>query len=725
MKRSFLAAAAVLCLLASARAQEQSGGVDFFQSALGDILDTPLLSASYAEERPADTAATAYVVTGDTIRKRGYASLADLLNDTPQFQVQRNSDVRRLNLVSVRGIPNNERLLILYDGVRVSPPTGDLLALAGQFSLRDAEKVEIVLGPMSSVYGADAFSGVVNVVSRSGKESGAEAAYGSFDSRVFSISAGTDLSREKEGTSRPYARVTYETRESEGPRLPSFYRRDYAWYNNQYRSGLAQKKYYDSSTTAVPVRHYDADEDSSFINARLKTGDLETGVIKMRESHSSSIGVKPELTLYAEDARFATEYWTVFAKHVYTSPDDRWQFGSMASYYHYEILPETKFMNSFSDYNDAYKYAYAGTTYIEETVAFEPAEGFPALLGLGYQENSVLPYTTDLARKFDPDASPATQDFTYTGSTIPVNFYSMNYSNIGAFLRLQARELGNVSLSAGLRYDRNSAYGETWNPRAGLVWKPGGEDRTVVKLLYGEAYLAPSPFSSHKHFGAFTPSGGWYTSGFFHVPNPDLEPEKIRSVEGSLTHDLSRGLRLAFNPYYNKVTHLIQDVTVGAGTFLNVPVASIERAENRGTMETYGGTLRLDALLRAGRWRLESWAAYTYSEGRLEGDAIPFNSINTLQGGVSASLGHWTFTPKLLHRSASRNQDGTRVPQFTTADLFIRYDCSRISGLNAYLQARNLLDRRYYNAAYGGGPDRLDGAPQAPFEFFGGLNYRF
>lgn len=728
IKLVFSAAAAGWLLAAPAGAQQAQGGVDFFQATLSDIMDTPLLAASYAEERPSDAAAMAYVITAETINKRGYATLTDLLNDTPQFQVQRNSDVRRLNLVSVRGIPNNERLVILYDGVRVTPPTGDLLALAGQFSLKDAEKVEIVLGPMSSVYGADAFSGVVNVVTRGKGTRKAEASYGSFDSRSVSFSAGADLSREKEGAAAPSAYLAYAAQADEGPKFPDFYRRDYAWYNNQYKTGLAQKKFNDPTAVPVAVRGYDSRQDSSFLNARLNLGDTEAGLIRMKESHSSSIGVKPELTLYVKDARFATEYWTAFIRNNYSSPDGSWKLNTLGSYSRYEISPETKFINSFSDYSDAYKYAYAGTGYIEETLSFEPAEGFPALVGLSYQENSVLPYTTDLGHEFNPDKSPTSQNFYYTGSTIPVDFYSLNYTNTGAFMRLQAKEIGSATFSMGLRYDNNSSYGETWNPRAGVVWKPGDGDHTVVKLLYGEAYLAPSPFLSHKHFGSFYPDGSdptGYKSYFFHVPNENLEPEKVRSVEGVITQDFGHQLRISINPYYNKVSDLIQDVLTGAGTFQKAAVAEIERAENRGTMETYGATLKADGVVQAGHWNLEPWGAYTYSEGHLSGRTIPFNSLHTIQAGVSAVRGRWTFTPKVLYRSASRNQDNARAAPFTVADLYIRYAGSKIKGITAYLQLKNIFDRRYYNAAYGGGPDNIVGAPQNPFEAAAGLSYKF
>ncbi|MBI5743926.1 MAG: TonB-dependent receptor [Elusimicrobia bacterium] len=723
------AALALLCWRTDARAGETAGDVDFFQQTLGDIMDTPILAASYAEERPSDTAATAYVITADMIAKRGYSSLVDLLNDTPQFQIQRNSDARRLNLVSVRGIPNNERLVILYDGVRVTPPTGDLMTLAGQFSLKDAERVEIVLGPMSSLYGADAFSGVVNVVTRGAASLQTSASYGSFSSLSGNVSAAGALpGADPKATS---ASLTYAAAAAQGPALPAFYRKDYAWYNDQYQRGLAQISPNNSGTTPVVTRPYDARETSSFLNLRMVLDNFDAGLIKMGESHSSSIGVKPELTQYVKDARFATDYWTVYGRHSYVSTDETWHLTSLAAYYDYEIAPETQFINSFSSYGPAYKYARSQIAYVQETLAFEPLPGLPALAGFNYQENAVLPYASDLGHKFVTGKSPLSQGFTYSGSTIPVDFYSLNYSNTGAFLRLQTRDLGRVSLSVGLRYDYNTAYGTTWNPRAGLVWKPGEEGHTVVKVLYGEAYLAPSPFYTHKHFGSFysvpisgaDPTG--YRSWFFHVPNPDLDPEKLRSVEASISQDFGHAMRLSMNPYYNKVRNLIQDVSTGPGTFHGVNVADIEMAKNQGMMETYGGTLRADGVLRSGRWSFEPWGAYTYSEGRLSGKFVPFNSLHTLQAGVSAMHAGWSMTPKVLHRSASRDQDGVRVPQFVTADLTTSYACHRVPGLVLHLQLQNIFDRRYYNAAYGGGADHLDGAPQQPFSMTGGLAYKF
>ena len=67
------------------------------------------------------------------------------------------------------------------------------------------------------------------------------------------------------------------------------------------------------------------------------------------------------------------------------------------------------------------------------------------------------------------------------------------------------------------------------------------------------------------------------------------------------------------------------------------------------------------------------------------------------------------------------------VPQFTAVDLFVRYIVrgGKARGLSAFLELKNIFDRRYYNGAYGGGEDHLAGAPQDPFSAAAGASYKF
>src|SRR5207244_2903236 len=89
-------------------------------------------------------------------------------------------------------------------------------------------------------------------------------------------------------------------------------------------------------------------------------------------------------------------------------------------------------------------------------------------------------------------------------------------NNLGAYVQytLHTNLLNKTNLTIGGRYDDNSVYGSTVNPRIGLINQPN--EKTTFKLLYGSAFRAPTNFEL-------------YTAGGARIANPDLEPEKIQT----------------------------------------------------------------------------------------------------------------------------------------------------------------------------------------------------
>ena len=112
------------------------------------------------------------VVTAETIKLFGYRTLADLLRAQRGFFV---SDDRNYSYAGVRGFGRsgdyNTRLLVLVDGHRINDNTYDSVTIGNDFiiDLDLVERVEIIRGPASSLYGNNAFFGVVNLITRHGK----------------------------------------------------------------------------------------------------------------------------------------------------------------------------------------------------------------------------------------------------------------------------------------------------------------------------------------------------------------------------------------------------------------------------------------------------------------------------------------------------------------------------------------------------------------------------
>ena len=65
--------------------------------------------------------------------------------------------------VTVRGVVGNNKIIVLVNGMRVNPPGGDPLGIRSDFSVREAEQIEVIYGPGSTLYGQDAISAVINV----------------------------------------------------------------------------------------------------------------------------------------------------------------------------------------------------------------------------------------------------------------------------------------------------------------------------------------------------------------------------------------------------------------------------------------------------------------------------------------------------------------------------------------------------------------------------------
>ena len=116
--------------------------------------------ASRMPESPSAAPAVVDVVTRETIEKRGYQTIAQLLSFETSFYI---SETARGSVPYLRGLP--ESILFLYDGIPLpSGGTKNIHPLDYELSLDNIKQVEIIRGPGSVLWGSDAFAGIVNIV---------------------------------------------------------------------------------------------------------------------------------------------------------------------------------------------------------------------------------------------------------------------------------------------------------------------------------------------------------------------------------------------------------------------------------------------------------------------------------------------------------------------------------------------------------------------------------
>lgn len=179
-------AALAAAFAAPAHGAENTGGKD----------PGVIVTATRVATPAGEVASSTTVVTAAQIEQMQYRTLVDILNDVPGMQVTQSGGRGKLTSVFTRGTESNHTLF-LVNGIEVGDPS----APGGVFQLENLsadniERVEIVRGPQSGLYGSDAIGGVINVITKKGARgivTSASIEGGSFS--TVQVTAGLDGTR--------------------------------------------------------------------------------------------------------------------------------------------------------------------------------------------------------------------------------------------------------------------------------------------------------------------------------------------------------------------------------------------------------------------------------------------------------------------------------------------------------------------------------------------------
>jgi outer membrane receptor for ferrienterochelin and colicin len=185
-------------------------------------------SVSKKAEDALEAPATVMVISQEDIRRRGYADLDALLGDLPGFDISRTYGLTYSSIYQ-RGYRanNTERTLLLVDGVEENDMWSNIMYLSRQYPITNIKRVEVIYGPASTMYGANAFVGVVNIITkdpseliRDGNSFGvsAQANYGAWNTRYADIT----LAGRTEGLSFSVTGRTFRSDEMDLSRFPEF-----------------------------------------------------------------------------------------------------------------------------------------------------------------------------------------------------------------------------------------------------------------------------------------------------------------------------------------------------------------------------------------------------------------------------------------------------------------------------------------------------------------------
>ncbi len=486
---------------------------------LGDVRVDTVYGASKHVQKVTEAPSAVSIVTRDDIKKFGYRTISDVLRSVRGFYMAYD---RTYGYVGIRGFNQpgdfGGRVLMLVNGHRINEPIFDS-AMADSSFLTDVDlidRVEVVRGAGSVLYGNNAFFGVINVVTRragdvNGTElSGSVASYDTYQGRVTygrTFTNGLELL------------VSGTLYESHGP--DRLYVREFDTPDQN--NGVAQD--------------FDGDRFGSvFTSLRYRGFTFEGGYVS-REKDSPLV-----------------PYGTLFNDHRQHPIDSR---GYAAVGWNGSVAGEWE--TSVRGYYDFYGLA---VDYPSNTA--DP--GYPPVIALNRERDSAQwvglegqASRTYFERLRLTLGTELRHDFSLKIRSVDLNPYDVvgsiddQATRVGAFAQGELAIRTNLMVNVGVRYDYYSTFGQAVNPRAALIYGPW--DKTTFKFLYGEAYRAPNLWE-------------YAFKAPFQRPNPDLDPETVRSYEVVWEQYLPANLRLSLSGFYNQTQDLIVQTLDPSGDFI-------------------------------------------------------------------------------------------------------------------------------------------------------------
>ncbi|MFW6160234.1 MAG: TonB-dependent receptor, partial [Acidobacteriota bacterium] len=236
-----------------------------------------VVTATATRKEVKDCSSSVSVVRAEDIKAFSASNALNLLNYLPGVFVQKTGDFGRAD-VDIRGIgQRGRRINILVDG---RPEKMGLYgcAITHAFPLDNVERIEVVRGPASVLYGSEALGGVVNIITRNPKpgfETDFSASYGNFDTRQFNLRHGAKLNKWS-------YYLTLDRRQSNGHRQNSSYQGNALTGKLRYDFSdhlqiTLQTKYFDgkkyeAGTIDQPLQDFWNDYERGAVDITLKAG---------------------------------------------------------------------------------------------------------------------------------------------------------------------------------------------------------------------------------------------------------------------------------------------------------------------------------------------------------------------------------------------------------------------------------------------------------------------
>lgn len=650
-----------------------------------ELMAMEVTTASNSAEKLSDAPASVIVISKEEIEKRGYLDLVELFNDLPGVDLA--ITYGDLYYKSYwRGFRKgmSSAFIMMVDGVIMNHLWFNWTDVLLAVPLSNVERVEVVYGPASSVYGPNAMMGVLNVITHKdaasdGAKFKAKIAGGSFDTRVADMNffyKNGDFRVSLTGLLN-HGDIDAESGENYEWTKSKYVKDKSLWGNFLNNDNIAGTMSSPRKVRTLTLNTYF--KNLEFGAQYYRVGDMYGFNYAFDKIQPMSIWVQEDYSLFLRGSHSFSENFSTKVLLRYRRSDIPNSSASLEGWGSYGGNRTVAF-GYWQSLNSSWSFYQDFDVKVNERLSF--------VAGIKYeqkdlQKNYDLPYGPNL----NPDSvNISTYPYPVPPIATPRSENRVTWVDEGVYVQAKydLAELlkinGTHNINLGIRWDRNSAYGENVTLRAGYV---GSFGKLMAKVLYGEAIQEPT---ARELYASWAGLGSAST----------LKAEKSKTLEAYLNYT-EKNYTLTLNPYYVNITDPIN--TVGG-----VP-------QNKGEIKIYGFDIhgKVQFVINA-ESNILFWGYYSYTttdekkfdaKGNQTGTGVVGDIANhKILLGSTYSYQNFSATLRgriIGERETYDSNPVRKVDGFFTADINLLYKNLFVKGLSVSVKVNNIFDKEYFH----------------------------
>jgi iron complex outermembrane receptor protein len=643
--------------------------------------------ASAKAEDPDKAPADVFVITGEEMVQRGYRSLVDLIQDLPGVTIDQDVSDQG-GSITVRGIQSNQMFRLMINGMPINPAAGNSIPWDERFSIAEIERVEFILGPYPALYGRNTFSGIMNVVTKTGEQlKGGEvkALYGSWNktqgTAVFGdkaggfdvllslfknvSSSGRDLAQEypeiysrgaREGQANPVVDTPFALSfDNLSPDWTMPWDATDIYFRLLHDSGLFVDFSWNRFICAKMGNYY-----SPLVYLQNPDGKTNENIINGCLGYKFHLGDSLESTTSLGVQRFD---WNCNNLYNFAYDADG---------------------NQIDNVRGEKYYAVASTEYsLTERTRVKLWEQNELYAGIVWDTIFLDPYKTS------NDGMVSTTAVLPTWGADEVQ--RLTYLNVSLQDEMQFTDY--LKAVAGVMYEKSNTYADVFMPRFSVVLDPLAS--TTVKAIYSEGYITPDPLDAvDQYLGASSTKG---VTG--------IRPEAMDSFDLTVIQRVGKNIRLTGSAFYNRIKDMVQTVTDN-----NLPAPFTQTYKNMGQTIAKGFEFSGDFGITS---NVKLTAGYGFVQGQADSVDPDGNIItnNYLAGAVihhlkvGANVLLWDRLRLFVHDLLIGNRwtdMGDVTPGYNLIDIALTTTPQFDKHWSISGRVKNVLDQKGFDAGFTG-----------------------